>query len=813
MQSKAPRIRALLAGLAVLAAGRAALAQTAQPYQVPPQVIQDLVIAERPPLPQPDPHCRYLALLKRPGFKALEELAQPELRLGGLRINPLNHDLSRGAYFVGLSLQDIASGREIPVAGLPSKLRLEHPGFSPDGRHLAFVEVQAEGLALWVLELATGQARRLSEPLLSGVLGSPYAWASDGASLYVRVRPSAAPYTEARALPTGPAVQESVGGRAPARTYQDLLRTESDERRFEFYTTVAVRRIDLAGREAPVLPPAMVQALRPSPDGRYLLVQELHRPFSYQFPLDRFPLRVRITDAAGAAVAEVCDKPLRDRIPVDFDAAEEGRRHVAWREDQPSTLVWAEALDGGDPAREVPHRDAVFQWPAPFQGEPRPLFRTRDRFEQVLWGDDHMAIAVDGWWKTRRSRYYRVDPSASTPDPQPIFDFSTEDLYHLPGDFSRAPNGQNRWGLRFSKDHRSLFLEGEGYTPEGNRPFLDAYDLATGRTRRLWQADGKSSFEEILRLMDPEKGVLLTRVQGPKTYPNLYLRTYGRPGEAKALTRFTTPYQALEGVKKETLHYRREDGVDLTATLYLPPGYEAGRDGRLPLLMEAYPTEFKDPKAAGMVRESPHAFITPSWGSPVFWALRGYAVLENAQFPIVGQGKAEPNDSYVEQLVMDARAAIREVDRRGVVDPKRAACVGHSYGAFMVANLLAHSDLFAAGIARSGAYNRTLTPFGFQSEERTYWQAQDVYQKMSPFNFADHIKAPLLLIHGDADNNPGTFTLQSERLFQAVKGLGGKARLVLLPLEAHGYAARENILHMLWEEDAWLEKYVKGAGR
>jgi dipeptidyl aminopeptidase/acylaminoacyl peptidase len=388
-----------------------------------------------------------------------------------------------------------------------------------------------------------------------------------------------------------------------------------------------------------------------------------------------------------------------------------------------------------------------------------------------------------------------------------------EDLYAQPGNFATAPNSFGRYTLLFSGDKSKLYLQGEGFSPEGNRPFLDEYAVKTGKTRRLWRADGLKTYEGIVDLLDLKGRTLLVRIESPTDYPNYYIRRFDSKQPPRQITFFENPYKSLAGVSKQLINYKRQDGVDLRGILYLPAGYDAKRDGRLPMLMEAYPVEYKDKSAAGQVDTSPYQFVFLYWGSPVFWVTRGYAVLENAAFPIVGQGKEEPNDTYVEQLVMDGKAAIDAVDKMGVVDPKRVGVMGHSYGAFMTVNLLAHSDLFAAGIARSGAYNRSLTPFGFQAEERTYWQAQSLYQRMSPFNYADKINEPLLLIHGDADNNPGTFTLQSERLFQAVKGLGGTARLVLLPYESHGYAARENILHMLWEMDTWLEKYVKGAGK
>lgn len=805
--------RLLAAGLVLTAAVPPVFGQGAVAFQKPPKAILDLVDVENPPSPMADAYGRTMLLLRREAFSRLEDLSQPELKLAGLRINPVTHNASRTRPASGLVFQEALTGKPIAMAGLPADLRLEYPSFAPDGSKVAFIQPHPTGLALWVADITTGQARRLTEPVLTAVMGRPYVWSRDSRSLLVRTRPDLAPYRETTALPTGPAVQEALGVKSPGRTLQDLLKNPADEAKFTFYATHAVHRIGLDGTRAEVLPPALYQSIQPSPDGRFLLVQEIHAPFSYQFALDRFPKKVRVMDASGREVALLADKPLRDRIPMDNDATEDGRRGFGWRSDRGAALTWVEALDGGDPKQAAPHRDALYQVEAPFTGQPTLLTRVKDRFAGVQWGDDGLAVAYDYWWKSRHTRTYRFDPSAPGSEPQVLFDRSSEDVYGDPGAFVSRPNAMHQFVLALSKDRKQLWLNGEGCSPEGNRPFLDTYDLKTGKTQRLWRAEGKDTYEAIVQVLDPEKGVLLTSTQGPKRFPNLFLRTLGKKGDVRPLTAFQSPFTSMEGVSKETIKYKRADGVELSATLFLPPGYDAKKDGPLPVLMDAYPVEYKDAAAAGQLRESPHTFTRPFWGSPVYWTLRGYAVLENTQFPIVGQGKAEPNDTYVEQLVANAKAAIDEVARRGVGDPKRVACVGHSYGAFMVANLLAHSDLFAAGIARSGAYNRTLTPFGFQAEERSYWQARDVYTRMSPFTYADQIKKPILFIHGDADNNPGTFTLQSERLFQAVKGHGGKTRLVLLPLESHSYAAKENILHMLWEQDAWLEKWVKNVGK
>jgi len=805
-------IKGLAFGLLALGltAGIAA-AQADVRFQKPPKEILDLADVVQPPRMVIDRHHRFMAFLSRPTYKTLQELAEPELKLAGIRVNPQNHNRARTMSYTTIVLQEFPSGKPISITGLPDDLRMEYVGFSPQGSYFTFIRVLNSGLELWIIEVKTGQARKLGPPALSAVIGYPYFWSPDERFIFAMKRLHAEPYVEEKELPTGPAVQEATGTKAAAWTYQDLLRNRQDEKRFDFFATRSVVRYTPDGAEQPFLPPAVYTGTQLSPDGAYLLAETVHPPYSYQFPYDRFPVRVEIFDRAGTKVVELVDKPLRDAIPLGFDAVETGPRDHQWRNDAPATVVWSEAQDSGDPAKPAEIRDRLFQLPAPFGGKPQPLCATVNRLSYIIWGDGRTAVVLDFWWKTRNTKTYLVDPSGDNPSPRVLFDLSAEDLYAQPGNFVTSPNAFGRYALQFSKDRSKLYLRGEGFSPQGNRPFLDEYALKTGTTRRLWRADGASTYESIVDVLDLKAKTLLTRIEGPRTYPNYFIRRMDSGARPRQVTFFENPYKSFEGVAKKMINYKRDDGVDLRGILYLPAGYDPQKDGRLPMLMEAYPVEYKDKGAAGQVDDSPHRFVFMYWGSPVFWAVRGYAVLESAAFPVVGQGKEEPNDTYVEQLVMDGKAAIDAVDKMGVVDPKRVGVMGHSYGAFMVANLLAHCDLFAAGIARSGAYNRSLTPFGFQAEERTYWQAQSLYHRMSPFNSADKINEPLLLIHGDADNNPGTFTLQSERLFLAVKGLGGKARLVLLPHESHGYAARENILHMLWEMDSWLEKYVKGA--
>jgi dipeptidyl aminopeptidase/acylaminoacyl peptidase len=779
-------------------------------YQLPPSEIMALADVKRPPLSIVSRNNTYLLLLERPLYKSVEELAEPELKLGGLRMNPANFNASRGGYYSKITIQKMKDdGKSVVVQDLTDPLKAQYIQFSPNETYCSFVRIKKDGLSLWVIDLATGKAKQLVAEGLNATMGFPYTWSNDEQFIYVKSKGNKQRLETVTELPNGPATQDATGVKSPARTYQDLLRNKQDEDIFNHYTQSTIQKVDVkTGSVSTLLGESVYMDFSLSPDGEYILTEELLQPYSYTLPYYLFAASVNICRKDGTLYKTFYKRPLEDKTPISFDAVAEGKRNISWRSDKPSTLYWCEAPDKGNPAIESAIRDELFQSDYPFT-ETRKICALRNRFSDIIFGNDSLAIVRDFWWKTRNVKMYQINPSVNITNPEVIFDFSRENVYANPGSFQTIYNKYGQQVLLVSKNQQSLYLVGEGCSPEGNKPFIDEYTIATKQTKRLWRADGKQTYERIVKLVDIENQVAVTSIESPKIYPNLYLRNYGKTDKPKQLTFNESPYVLLQKISKQKIEYKRNDGVQLSATLYLPAGYDKKRDGRLPMLMDAYPTEYKDAQAAGQVKESPHTFINIGWYSALFWVNRGFAVLEDAQFPIIGKGTTEPNDTYIEQLVADAEAAIKAVDSMGLVDPKRCAVMGHSYGAFMTANLLAHSNLFAAGMARSGAYNRTLTPFGFQAEERSYWEAQEIYLKMSPFNFADKIKTPILLIHGDADNNPGTFTLQSERLFQAIKGNGGTARLVLLPYESHSYAARENILHMLWEMDTWLDKYVK----
>jgi len=774
---------------------------------LPPPALVEVIDAPRKPEVDIDPTDTYLFLARRPALPPLAELARPELRLAGIRFDPLLGSESRQAYFVGLQLLHIASGTVFPVKGLPAEPRIRSLRWSPDGRYLAFLQAEEDGQFLYVVEVARRMARRLPLRRLNTIWGTEYTWYPDSRSLLVKTEPPkrGAPPPAPR-VPLGPNVQEASGRAAPAKTYQDLLTTPHDEDLFEYHLTTVLRRVWLDGRSEVLGPPAMYGLASPSPDGRALLVSYLQRPFSYLVPAERFPRRVEVRDARGKFLRTIAELSLAEEVPVAFDAVRTGPREYAWREDLPATLWWAEAQDGGDPSVAADPRDVVFVLASPFEGEPQRYLQTALRFSDLRWSLEGFALLSEARWKDRRTITHLVDTTAHPPATSVLFDRSWEDRYHDPGRPQMTLTTKGQWVLQTDEQGTCLYLRGAGASPEGDRPFLDRLDLKSRKSERLFHSTPpRYEVPQGILAGDPSS-VLLSR-ESPSEPPNYFLLDR-RDGSTRQLTFFPHPTPKLAAVTKELIRYQRKDGVDLTATLYLPPGHDPSSDGPLPLLMWAYPQEFKSRAAAGQVTDSPHRFLYLGWWSPLIWLAHGYAVLDDPSMPIVGEGEVEPNDTYVSQLVAGAEAAVTEVVRRGVTTRERIAVGGHSYGAFMVANLLAHTQLFKAGIARSGAYNRTLTPFGFQAEERTLWQARETYAAMSPFFHAERIDEPILFLHGEADENTGTYPLQSERLFEAIKGLGGTARLVLLPLEGHGYRSRETILHVAWETATWLDRYL-----
>lgn len=792
--------------IAFLSAQVVVFAQKPSGYQIPPQAIASLIDAAQTPGVSLSPDNRWMLLLDRPGLPSIEEVGQEELRLAGIRINPRTNGPSRTSYFSNLVICPVEDGAATKtVQGLPESPKITNLSWSPDGATIAFLHTVPQGIELWAVDLASAKARRLTGPVVNAALPGSFSWFSDSKTLiFKQVIPGRGQEPPRPAVPVGPVVQSNEGEAAPVRTYQDLLNDPYDEQLFEYYATAQLTLLQLATGKTTPIATGIFKGFSPSPDGNYVLVSQVKRPFSYIVPYSRFPESVTVYSRQGKPLRQIADLPAAENIPKGFNAVPEGPRSFTWRSDKPASLYWVEAQDGGDPNRQAAVRDQQFFLEAPFSSQPKEGISFHLRYGGVTWGDGRLAIAYESWWQTRQSVTRRWQPDDLAAAPTLLFDRSSEDRYSDPGQFETTLNKYGRSVLMTADGGKSLFLIGQGASPEGNRPFVDKFDIATKATTRLWRSEAPY-YETPVSIVDEDKGLVLTRREANYEPPNYFLRNLNN-GKLAQLTTFPNPFAALAGVKKELVKFKRADGLEMTGTLYLPAGYDKERDGRLPVLMWAYPREYKNADAAGQVSGSPYEFIRTGWSSPILWVTQGFAVFDNVAMPVVG---AEPNETFVEQLRANTEAAINTMVDMGIGDRQRIGVGGHSYGAFMTANLLAHTDLFAAGIARSGAYNRTLTPFGFQSEERTYWEAPETYYKMSPFNYADKIKEPLLLIHGEADNNSGTFPMQSERMYAALKGHGATVRLVMLPHESHGYQARESIMHTAWEMDQWLEKYVK----
>ena len=778
-------------------------------YQKPSQEILDLVDVPLAPSVRIDNNKEHMVLLYRDAFKTIAELSKEELRLGGLRIDPATNIGSRTTYYNKVELKNItdATASVKSVSGLPAAPLMANFSWSPDQQKMAFTQTTAEGVEVWVIDLPSATARKLTVAKANANMGDVINWFEDSEAILVKMITAdrKALIDTKKAIPTGPTISVADGKKAQNPTYQDLLQNPNDEHNFEQLALSEIHKVNLDGSSEIWLGSAMYSGISFSPDGNYIMVTSVEKPFSYLVTYRQFPSVTTVYTSEAKKVETVLEAPLSEDLPKGFMAVRKGRRDMNWRSDRPATLVYAEALDEGDPEIEVEYRDQVYQQDAPFNGTPVALLKTINRYDGIDWGNEQVAIAYDNWWNTRNAKTYLFDPSDPSIEPVVLFDLNYQDRYSDPGNFVTERNEYGSDVLSLNKDN--AFLIGAGYTKEGQFPFLDQMNLKNLETKRLYQSEYTDRLENLSDY-DAKKKSLLVSIQSPTDYPNYYFRDLKKKTLSQ-ITTFENPFKSIQDVHKEVITYKRDDGLELSGTLYLPVGYDMEKKEKAPMILWAYPVEYKDKASAGQTTANPNRFTAPNYGSPIYWVTKGYVVLDGAAFPIVGEGDEEPNDSFRKQLVANGKAAIDAVDALGYIDRNKVAVGGHSYGAFMVANLLSHSDLFAAGIARSGAYNRTLTPFGFQSEERSYWEAPEVYYTMSPFMHADKMKTPLLLIHGEADNNSGTFPLQSIRYFNALKGLGATVRLVMLPKESHGYAAKESILHMLWEQDQWLEKYLK----
>jgi len=808
-----------IALLAFLWSGIAVQAQE-QKYEKPPKEVLDVLNAPLPPATYLSPGRDKLLLARMVRYPAIADLAQPMLALAGVRVNPrTNAERSTISYGTALTMKWIAKGEERPIVLPESVRRIGRPIWNSRSTLFAFTNEADDGIELWVCDANTLEPRRIDGVRVNPLLGDAVQWLPDQKTLLVKTVPpgrGAAP--EPPLAPPGPKVQDSAGVTAASSTYEvrDVLKDPHDADLFDFYSTSQLAQVEAAaGKVTPIGPPAVYFGVSPAPGGGYLLVERIHRPYSYQRAYYRFPRDVEVWATDGKPVETLARLPLAESVPI--EGVPTGPRDHSWCPTEPATLLWVEALDNGDPKVKAPFRDRVLL--RRLRGKAREFCRTEQRYGGMDWVENGRQALVSDYDPDRHwNRTFIYDARRPSAKPRLLWDLSWDEKYKNPGYpvLRMLPSG----AYAIQQQGGWIYLAGDGASPEGDRPFLDRLDLRTLKTERLFRCD-RSSYEFFVAMVDPAAGSFITRRESPADPANFFLRTLarkpaagGQPGEASwssaasAITAFPDPAPILRGIRRQLVTFTREDGIPLSFMLCLPPGYKPGT--RLPTVLWAYPIEFAEKGVAGQVEGSPQRFTTLAGSSQLFFLLQGYAVLDNAAMPVIGPSETV-YDTFPEQLVANARAAIAKAVEMGVTDPERVGVGGHSHGALMTANLLVYSDLFRAGIARSGAFNHTLRPFGFQNERRTLWKARDTYIRLSPVLQADRINEPLLLIHGAMDQNPGTVTMQSEKLYEALRGLGATVRLCLLPYESHGYIARESIEHVLYEMLSWFDRHVKNA--
>lgn len=749
------------------------------------------------------PNRRHILLAERPSYPSIAELREPKLKLAGRLINPNAFTPHGHRGYLNPCVRDLKTEQVRPLKGLPDGVYFRYFSWSPSGNRIAFCLATPTGLQLWSCNVKDLECRPHGQATINNSLGgAPYDFVTD-TDFIIRRRIAGAKKPARNDIKTGPIIQETSGQEGSNRTYTNLLQTQQDVDLFRYYSSVQMYfHTGLDAAEVPWGEPGIIAGLASSPDKNYYLATYVTEPFSFEVPYDKFADRVVILNKNGKRVTTLEERSVMEHLPPAFGSVITERRRFTWRSDHPAQVFWAQALDGGDPRVEADYRDQLFFMDAPFDGEARESIKIPLRYGAIRWGTGDLALVIDWSWKERRQVTRRWWPDQPDRAPEIIHDINFEDNYKDPGSFVTITNEQDHNVLLTRKEGTQLVLTGSGHGPEGTKPFIATFELETGVTERIWEST-PPYFERPLFFLDKfPDNFILAREQKTER-PNFFLRHLVTGSETR-LTDFEHPYPQLRDANYEKVNYERKDGVKLSGDLHTPQDFKVGEDAPLPILLWAYPQEYKDAGNAGQVTTSPHQFTRISPLAPLPFLAAGFAVFDDFAMPIVGEGDDEPNETFIEQVRMNAEAAVEKLVAMDVADPSRIYVGGHSYGAFMTAHLLAHTDLFAGGIARSGAYNRTLTPFGFQAEERSLWEVPETYIKLSPFMHADKIDAPLLLIHGEEDSNSGTYPIQSRRLFKALNSLGKQARLCILPYEDHSYAAEESILHMLWEMESWM---------
>jgi dipeptidyl aminopeptidase/acylaminoacyl peptidase len=770
-------------------------------YKVPDDRIKDVYEITKPPYLIFKPFSKSAFEITYKGQIGLNELVEEDLELAGKKFLP-RINASRKFYQTdSFSLVDFAndSSDQIDIAKYAT---IRTVFYSWDYSKAIMTYEMEDGISFIYVDFKTKKITDYPQIKLNGAMGEPHVqWLANQKEVLIQMipedRPQEADYDP---IPQSPLIEETSGKMSQLRTYTKLLKSPNDEILFDYYFTSQIAIVNLKSKKIKEIGPAGIYpSVEISPNNKLLLVTKINTPYSYTVPYYYFPQTTSIWNLKGKEVKHIMDRPLQDEIPIGGTYA--GQRYHHWLPIAEQTLVWYQAQDEGDPNQQVEYRDIIYKSDYPFKTS-EVFFKTQHRAsgyqclsdkENIIYGD----YDRDRLW-SRQWLLNLADNSSKL-----ITDQSVNDKYGDRGSLFTVWN-KNKERLVQRNGDLIYYINNQGASPEGNRPFLASFNIKTLEFTKLFEAD-LDKYEQISSFADSNYESIIIgsqNIEQPRNYQLVNLLT----GQRRSLTNNQNPYPDYANLKKELVNYKRSDGIDLSGILYLPHDYD-GKE-KLPLIIHAYPREYASAETAGQVSGSDKTF-TWYYGDDIrYLAMNGYAVLYNASIPIVGDPQVV-NDTFLEQLLAGVSSAIDYLDEREIINPEKVGIIGHSYGAFMVANVLANSDLCQVGVAKSGAYNRTLTPFGFQKERRTFWQAKDFYLQVSPFARADQINEPLLLIHGDKDPNSGTYPMQTKRLYQAIKGNGGTARMVILPFEEHSYRAKESELHVLSEINEWFDKYLR----
>jgi len=795
-------------------------------FRPSPESIQPFFKGKPMPRVSLSPDSEHMLIVQGVRFQRIEDLSRPYLGLAGVRIDPVNNGPARPVYYTEFRILSLNDRKELPLP-MPSGARFSLPVWSPNGSRFACLRYLRDRVELWI----GNPSRRTLTPLknirINAAFGRPFQWMPDGKSILCQtVSSQRGRLPKRERVAPGPLIQDTRPDKVPLRRSADGLKDGFDRELFLYYCQAELERVEVTGGKRTRLRKlnrshAPGEKLKPtiffhydiSPTGAHILVERLHPPFTLHVPARMFARSVEVwTLQADVKTASVL--PSAETIPL--GGVQRRPRGHHWRPTAPDTLVWVDALDKGNPAEPAEFRDRIMLLPMQSQSKERELVRLPHRFSRIYWGENpDVALVREYVSSENKHRVWYVNPeekSKADTEGGPsqtvhlLWELPVQDRYLHPGFplMRQLANGKRAMRVVDGK----IYLNGWGASPKGDRPFLDRFNLETTEKERLFECDEKG-FEAVVAILNGsgEKGLeFITHYEDPQTYPNYYRRTIGKI-ERHPLTRFKDPVKKLRVQKQLVTYFRNEDR--LSCMLYLPPGYDAKNPTKpLSTILWVYPRQYTRGSDAAQVAGNTRRFDHFTGADPRFLTLEGYAVIDLA-LPVVGDQETA-NDQFTGQIVSSAEAAIDQMVLMGVSDPGRVGVGGHSYGAFAAVTLLANSQYFRAGVAQSGAYNRTLTPFGFQNERRTLWQASDTYRKMSPLFDVPKIRNPLLLIHGLEDGNAATTPAQSRQLFQAIKGQeGGKARLVMLPHEAHTYRTRESIEHVLHEMVGWFNEHVK----